>query len=180
MQKQKLNVPSSVPLADAEQLDVPYRSQGDDSTFVNIRNYIGAKDLLGRPVFAPVRIDGFLFPNEPTIFVRNSKEIVRTTLVGQNLNRGTVKELIATGDYEVTIRGIAVGNGGYPEDIINSLNQLYNKNEALDIESGLCALLGIYRVVIESLDLPHTSSEHCQAYELVCHSDVDFSLYLED
>lgn len=163
--------------------DQPQIGSNDDTTFINMRNTIGAKLVTGQPVFMPVRINGLVLPNEPTMAVESQKVIVRTTLVGQKINRGSVKELIRTDDYRINIRGIAINQENkkvYPEDIIDKINKLYQLNEPVDIDSGMTALLGVYRIVIESVNFPFTPAQHAQAYEIVAYSDEDFSLFIEE
>lgn len=147
--------------------------------FLEMRDVVKACDHIGRPLFMPCKIARVLLPNEPTISISSRKNIVETALAGST-RRGTVKELIAIEDWEITIRGIALNTESrdvYPEDQVKKLNQLYGKNAALDIECALTNLLGIYRVVIKSFSLPEmVGIQHAQAYEFVCVSDEDFVL----
>ncbi len=147
-----------------------------------MRESLNVRDHLGRQIFMPVKLGGFLLPNEPTITINSKKNIIETALAGST-RRGTVKELISIGDWEITIRGIALNTNStkvYPEDMVHRLNYTYGRNEAIEIESALTNLLGIYRVVIKSVNFPEmTGIQHAQAYEFQCVSDEDFDLVIE-
>lgn len=155
----------------------------DEGTeFLTVRNEIGAKLPDGRAMFMPVEINGYVLPNEPTMSFTKRKRIVETALVGSK-RRGSVKELISSEDWEITIRGIAVNSKSalyYPEDDVKALNDLDSKEEALSINSALTSLLGIYNIVIKSFRLTEmTGIQHAQAYEFQCVSDEDFILNLD-
>ncbi|MEY4902840.1 MAG: hypothetical protein RLZZ292_655 [Bacteroidota bacterium] len=143
------------------------------------RAMVGGADRLGRPYFMPMRIGDVRLPNEPTILITAKKIIVETQLVGSD-RRGSVKELIAFGDYDITIRGIAINEKShtlYPEDWLFKLNELYNRNEALTIVCGLTAVLGIERIVIKQVTYPEmVGIPNAQGYEFICVSDEDFTL----
>lgn len=157
-------------------------SDEEGTEFIEIRNTIDARTPLGTAIFMPVRLGGLLLPNEPTVLIQGRKRIVQTALTGST-RKGSVKELISTEDYQVTIRGIALNYDSmkvYPEDIVKDLNDLYLRNESLVIESALTNLLGIYRLVIEQITFPEMIGiQHAQAYELKCMSDEDFILEIE-
>lgn len=160
----------------------PSASDEEGTEFLSVRNTLNAKLADGRPMFMPVRIGGVLLPNEPTIYLTKRKRIVETTLVG-SVRRGTVKELITSDDWEITIRGIAVNSQStlfYPEDAVASINELDRREEALEVECALLSLLGVFRVVIHQVTFPEmVGIQHAQAYELRCISDEDFILEIE-
>ena len=166
---------------DSEGYQTPSVSSTDAGDFVRIRQLLNAKLPTGADVFLPVEIGGYLLPNEPTMAIATKKNIVETALVGSTKN-GTVKELIALEDYEITIRGIAINYESkkvYPETMVKDLHALYRRNEALTIVCGLTELLGVRRIVIKDFRLPEMIGvQHAQAYELVCVSDAEFILEL--
>jgi hypothetical protein len=147
-----------------------------------MRNTLNAVLPTGQSIFMPIRLGGVLLPNEPTIRITGQKTIVETALAGST-RRGTVKELISVDDYQVLIRGIAINYSSkliYPEDQVKALHDLYLKNESLLIECALTNLLGIYRLVIKSVDFPEmVGVQHAQAYEFTCISDEDFDLEIQ-
>jgi hypothetical protein len=166
---------------DSEDYQTPSVSSTDTGEFVRIRQLLNAKLPTGRDIFLPVQIGDLLLPNEPTLAIATKKNIVETALVGSTKS-GTVKELIALEDYEITIRGIAINYESkkiYPETQVKDLHTLFRRNEALPIICGLTELLGVKRIVIKEFRLPEmTGVQHAQAYELVCVSDAEFVLEL--
>lgn len=162
------------------QYDLP-SNEDSAGQFVEMQRSLRATDLLGRPLFLPVRLGGLLLDNEPTLRITGRKTIVKTRPIGSR-RKGTVKEQIGIDDDLVLIRGIIVNQQNtreYPEDKVKALRDLIGRNEALTIECGLTELFGIYRVVIEEYDFPEIRGfQHAQAYELRCYSDEDFQLEL--
>lgn len=163
----------------AEYHDEPDVLTDEDSEFVHMRDVLGSNLPSGRSVFMPVQIGELLLPNEPTVFISGRKEIVKTRLAGSK-RKGSVKELIGVDDYVITIRGIAITHNSttvYPEATVKGIIDLYNQNASLEIRSAITNLLGIYRVVIESIDFPEMIGvQHAQAYQLKCVSDEEFVL----
>jgi hypothetical protein len=159
--------------------DYPAQAQ-TESEFLRIRNLLGVRLRNGASVFMPLKIGNFTFPNEPTMDVSSRKHIVETVLVNAH---GTVKEMISTGDYEFTIRGIAIDAFSkifYPEEMVRDLNALYKQRESLPIVCALTELLGVRRVVIKDFKLPSmVGVQHAQAYELAVVSDHEFILELK-
>jgi hypothetical protein len=176
---------------DSSKLSVPHVEEGisyesvrdlplkEGDYFYQMRFAILGNSPLGRTLFMPMRIGGFMMPNEPSIEIVAKKTIVETALAGIG-RRGSVKELISVDDYDITIRGIALNFQSkkiYPEDIVKGLHELFLRNEALKMECAITSLLGIDRLVIKQLKLPDmVGVQHAQAYELICVSDEDFDL----
>jgi len=76
---------------------------------------------LGTPIFADLRFpDDELILESVLIEVRQTKNIQRTPVQGRN---GTVKEYIADGDYDITIRGVITTPriNSYPLDEVRAL-----------------------------------------------------------
>jgi hypothetical protein len=151
----------------------------EGESFVTMRSTITSNLPTGRPVFMPMRLGNLVLPNEPSVTIASRKNIVETALVGST-RRGTVKELISIEDWSVTIRGIAINYASknfYPEDQVKALKDLYEINEALEVQCALTRLLGIYRLVIRDFTLPEMIGiQHAQAYQFICTSDEDFVL----
>lgn len=163
--------------------DKPISTNDQQSQFFALQKQIGTKDLLGRPIFMPVRIDNLVLPNEPTISIEGGVNMVRTQMVGSTINKGTVKELIQTDDYKITLRGIIINSQSgeaFPEDEFNEIGKLCVKNKRVSIDNALCALLSFYDIVIESWSFPHTPAQNAQAYEIVAWSDEFFDLIIEN
>lgn len=161
--------------------ETPDSGSLEGSEFVNMRNTLSSQTPLGTVLFMPVSIGGVLLPNEPSVSVSSRKNIVETALVGST-RRGTVKELISIEDWVITVRGIAYNYDSkiyYPEDQVKALNDLYDRNESLEIKCALTSLLGIYRVVIKDFLMPEMIGvQNAQAYQFNLVSDEDFILEL--
>ena len=120
--------------------------QGDDFEYTNeneIEEYtkkgslLRKRDVNGIWVFMPIvfvyRGKSYEIPNA-VIQAVGKKTIVETAMVGR---RGSVKELIAVDDYEISIAGVISGNGEYPEDAISEIDELYNINEPVTLQCAL-------------------------------------------
>lgn len=133
--------------------------------------------MLGQWYLMPITIDGIEIPNA-CVSLRCKKNIVDTSMVGR---RGSVKELISIGDYDIDLVGVLIDED-YPDRQIGELKKLYTKNEAVKM---VCALTDIFldeddRVVIKSLDLPMVKGvENAQAFQMSLVSDRDFELVIE-
>jgi len=162
--------------------NVPVSQEDEGSEFVTVRNALGSNLPDGRALFMPVKIGEVLLPNEPTVRFSSRKKIVETVLTGSK-RKGTIKEQIMYEGYQIVIRGIALNFDSvnvYPEDIVRGINDLFNIDGSLQIESALTNLFGIYRIVIKEINFPEMIGvQHAQAYELVCISDEDFILEIE-
>jgi hypothetical protein len=174
--------PADAPPVAAPAFETPEAGDGEGTEFVSVRNALNARLPDGRLVFMPVAIDGYTLPNEPTITFIRKKRIVTTAMAGAKLE-GDVKELISLGDWDITIRGIAINYAStafYPEDLVREIEELEERREALPIVCALTSLLGIYNIVIKEIRLPEMLGiQHAQAYELICVSDRDFILEID-
>jgi Domain of unknown function (DUF6046) len=151
-----------------------------------------ATDALGREYFMPVV---FLIPQSesgtvtakyslpyPVVSVTARKTVISTPLTER---RGTVKELINSLDYEITIRGFIIGAGNeFPEQEVAQLRNLYEQNTALSVQCVLTDLFllrpdrkGSDQVVITELRFPAVSGvKNVRPYELRLVSDEPFNL----
>ena len=168
--------------AKVEGYEAPASDDEEGTEFVNMRDVLRASTPTGQSIFMPVSLGGLLLPNEPTLVITGQKRIVKTALAGST-RKGSVKELISVDDYSVTIRGIALNYEStrvFPEDMVKDINDLYLRNESLEVKSALTNLLGIYYLVIERVTFPEmVGIQNAQAYELQCVSDEDFDLEIE-
>jgi hypothetical protein len=129
----------------------------------------------------PTELNGWQLPLEPLMAINAGKKIVKTSLAG-NTRRGTVKEIINTNDYSITLRGILLNevSNDYPFDDVERLKELFEVNEAVTIVNALTKVLAIENVVITGLKLPEmVGMPNAQAYELNMLSDEDFVLIQE-
>jgi len=134
---------------------------------------------IGTALFMPCMIGGIQLPNEPIITINIKKKVVETPLYGSK-RKGTVKEIISIEDYIMSIKGVAINYNdsvNYPSDQVEQLNELFLKNEALEIICPLTQLLGIEYIVIKNFALPEMIGvQHAQAYQFAAVSDEEFIL----
>ena len=142
-----------------------------------------ARDHLGRWYFMPVYfIAGGNTIEFPIALVsaKTQKIIVKTPMVERG---GSVKELIAHDDYEITLAGVIINNNGqYPEDEIAQIRALYDLNESVEMVSAITSLLfdPDDKVVIESIDFPPTAGlENGQVVKMKCTTDKPFELIID-
>lgn len=143
---------------------------------------INAKQLLGYKYFMTLKVsykgEQFLFPNEPIISIGMSKTIVKTATVGKKKKR-SVKEYITTDDEVITIKGVCIDLDDpekYPADQVKMLNDLFEINDAVDIEdNAFFELFGIRKIVIEDLQWDEMIGESgMQKYTIRALGDDDF------
>ena len=143
---------------------------------------INAKQLLGSKYFMTLKVshkgEQFLFPNEPIVSIGMSKTIVKTVTVGKKKKR-SVKEYITTDDEVITIKGVCIDltdPDRYPADQVKLLNDLFEINEAVDIEdNAFFELFGIRKIVLETLDWDEMIGESgMQKYTIKALGDDDF------
>lgn len=143
---------------------------------------INAKQLLGYKYFMTLKVSykgqQFVFPNEPIISIGMSKTIVKTATVGKKKKR-SVKEYITTDDEVITIKGVCVDLTDpekYPADQVKMLNDLFEINDAIEIEdNAFFELFGIRKMVIEDLQWDEMIGESgMQKYTIKALGDDDF------
>lgn len=109
----------------------------------------------------------------------NQVTIVETPLVNR---QGTVKEEISINDWIINVKGIIVSaDGGYPDEQVAELNDMYRTREAVGIENARTALVldENEKVVIKSLRFPEIQGMvGTQAFEMELVSDLPFDLYV--
>lgn len=168
---------------------MPQGQRGDD-------RQLGVGQSLGNKVFSNLEVqadeyelDGkrVQFPDlifDTCLFtVKQMKNIVKTPIQGRS---GTVKEFIGNGDYIISIRGVISGakdryplNGNTVNNAnVNSVNSLIAMGNApmeLSVNSWYLSMLGIYKIVIESFDMPQREGSYStQFFEIEAVSDTDF------
>jgi hypothetical protein len=135
------------------------------------------KNILGRPFFMDCVIDGVRLPNEPLITITGKKTIVETVVVGSD-RKGTVKEFISAGDYNIKIEGICIEPNGkeYPTEQVESIVKLIEKNETLEVENEILnTFFKVNALVIKDYGFGNMQGKpYSQSYYLTCISDEDF------
>ncbi|MCO5229597.1 MAG: DUF6046 domain-containing protein [Chitinophagales bacterium] len=140
-----------------------------------------ASDALGRTIFMPITIGGLFLPYS-WLSITGAKRIVETSMTER---RGTVKEHISMEDYNINVKGFIIGHDGtFPEKDAEALKTLYERNEALEINSILTDIFlltgengGQDKVVISDFSFNENPGvEHIRAYEFNLVTDQEFEL----
>lgn len=101
-----------------------------------------------------------VFPAATVVEFRTRKKIVKTEITGR---RGTIKELISHGDWDITIRSIvsegavngwSLDSDNYPYNDIALIRNLYEIDAELQVVGEIFTTLGIENIVIEDIELP--------------------------
>lgn len=164
------------------------RSGGESgSTTINEgeEKWEGSGDYwLGRSALTDVGIvvpgEGVLVMNDATVSVSLQKTVVQTALVG---HKGTIKEYISAGDYQVgiTVGLVATdGNGEvvdqYPERAVAQLREILEREEALEVTSGYLNLWGITHLVVTGFSAKQMTHANRQLIEITAVSDTDYEI----
>lgn len=122
----------------------------------------------------------YKFPLDPVMSV-NSKNVIVRRYVAKGSVQGSVKESWSQDDFEVTIAGVLIGESG--EDLreqISDLRAVCESGEVLAVENDwLNDGFGIYNVVVESCQFPHTKGALNQSYTLKLWSDSSVNILEE-
>jgi hypothetical protein len=154
------------------------------------RKFEQTSSFLNTPIMMPVKIqispkgekvEYYQLPNEPIVEIRGSKKMVDTDIDGQD---GTFTELYSLGDYEITIRGVAVDekydNENYPEEAIRKLRTIFEMRHHLEVVGPLFTIFNIKYIKIRQGNwIPNPGEISMQPYEIVCSSDKEFKLELK-
>ena len=144
------------------------------------------RDIYGREYFLPVTLGGVKLWF-PVIGLQLKKSIIETNMVER---RGSVKEIITTEDIRINIKGLIINlDYEFPEDELTQLNDLFCRNESVEIRSALTDIFFVdkttpiadtYRVVITEVPVPPIAGvTHVRPYEIMCVSDTVFELELK-
>lgn len=112
---------------------------------------------------------------------RRKANITKTEVLG---NTGTVKELFGLGDWDITIRGIALdsrsGEGTKAREQIETLCRWAEVSDSIGIEGSIFRGKGIYNVAIESIEiLPIVGRWNAIPFQIEMISDEPIELYLQ-
>lgn len=137
---------------------------------------------LGRPALTDLALnipgEGVLLVNDAVVNVSLQKEIVKTVVVGR---KGTIKEYICDGDYQLSISVglVAVNDSGeiidqYPERAVAQLREILERPEALEVSSVFLGLFGISRIVVTGFSARQMTHSNRQVIEISAVSDDDY------
>ncbi len=129
----------------------------------------------------------WLLPWEPLINIEAKNIITKRYVAKGGKNHiGSIKERWSTDDYQITITGAFIGDKmrgiaaqTYPRKDMEKLKDYLLTPEALEVKCELLQILGINRIVIESVNFPFTKGENVQAYEIKAVSDFPYQLLYE-
>lgn len=151
---------------------------------------IGRSRIFNQPIYSDITFTGGSYTDQNNntvnfsslnieqvlITVRNTKNIITTTLQGRN---GTVKEYISDGDYTIRIEGMIYGNGmnNYPELDVQNLINICLAPQSINVVSSFLKMFNVEDIVIESYDIEQQEGvRNCQPFTLYCLSDVPLIL----
>jgi hypothetical protein len=143
---------------------------------------------LGRYVLTDLVVkvpdQGTLLINDVTMNINLQKQIVKTALVGR---KGTIKEYITDGDYQIgmTIGVVAVNSNKelidqYPEKAVTALRNIFELNEALEVSSPFLDAFGINRIVVTGFSAKQMTYANRQVIEVTALSDDDYTISSTD
>jgi hypothetical protein len=109
-------------------------------------------------------------PEASTLAIEVQKSIIETPLNG---GRGSFKEIVQIGEYEITIIGTLLAqNYEQANTEIQRINDLFKVNRSLNIINDYLQSLGINQVVLRAFSLPDLQGgEYQRSYQITCVSD---------
>lgn len=149
----------NVPVSDASK----FRNLSSGDSFVGVEDGIILKS---RTTGKEIILNGALE-------VVPTKNIVKTAINGL---RGTIKEWISDGDFEITLSAILGGEKDiYPFDEFKELRAFLKENESLIIYSKILnEIYEVTRVVVQGSPVTHTTWSNLQEVKIDLLSDTNF------
>ena len=150
--------------------------------------WAGASDYwLGRTALTDLVIkvpsEGDLLINDITMNVSMQKEVVKTALVGR---KGTIKEYITDGDYQITMSVgiVAVDDNGemidqYPERAVAQLREILERPESQEVNSAFLDMFGISWITVTGFTVKQMTHSNRQIIEITALSDDDYVIVAE-
>lgn len=138
--------------------------------------------ITGESYIDPVTDENIVIPTY-TIYtclieLSGSKDIIKTMIQGRN---GTIKDYIATNDWEINIKGGIFGlNGQRPKQDINTLKRaLWTANISLGVKAPIFDEWDITNMVVEDIRVPEQMGGYSyQIFEIKAASDPNLILNL--
>jgi len=179
----------------------PKISQKADKANINYPNIdkvyadvSGVKSWLGIPILMPVKFKGgtynilnkgkietvslsdYRLPDTTLVDFRRSKNIITTPINGGS---GTVTELYSFENWSIKIYGFIYETDVDVNEQLRSLLEWENITDAITVSSGMFEMLGIYQIVIKSIDLPQLKGQSkVRPFQLECESIEPIELVL--
>lgn len=147
-----------------------------------VGNETAEYSYLGTPVFDVLYLDtegDNLRIDTVLIELNRPKNIVKTSIQGID---GTVKEFISDGDYQISIKGMIVGESSdFPEDDIATLRDILDKKVSIRVTSKFMNLFKIDDIVIVDRTFKQVEGfENIQMFEIQALSDKAIELILSE
>lgn len=110
------------------------------------------------------------------ITATQEKNIVKTSVQGRN---GTIKEYVSDGDWQISIRGVIVGelSNKRPSEELKKLDLFRGYNAEIDVISNFLDDLKVYTVVITNVTYEQREGmRNVYDYTLTCLSETPFEI----
>lgn len=127
---------------------------------------------------------GLLVINDAVVNISKQKEIVKTVLVGR---KGTIKEYICDGDYQIniTVGLVAVDTDNrqidqYPETAVSVLRETCELDRALEVSSTFLDLFDVHKIVVTGFSAKQMTYSNHQTVEITAISDTDYIIQSTD
>ena len=155
---------SGVPVFDAVILKKPIGTGNNTQTFT------------GGSSTAPIDTINDLILPIALLTINQEKNIVRTNVQGRN---GSVKEYVSDGDYQISIKGVIVGEDSNkpPIEDLKKLDTFCKSPFSLDVVSNVLDYFKIYTVVISGYDYEQREGmRNVFDFSINCYSDEPFEI----
>lgn len=162
---------------------------------------VPGNDLYGRNLIVPLTIkgkndsNGMYFP-EAVVNISRARTIVATPVIN---GKGTVKEMITDGDFELSISLAVVSSNDsgefeaktmpfysdvYPDRGVEKLRKLLDEPNRLEVVSDFLKLFdldgGEFGIVVKSYSVNQETHTNRQVFSITAVSDYDYNLLIEE
>lgn len=161
-----------------DESDAAAVAQNSDGRDAQISSWLGTPIWADVRLFPPGREDLILETVLLTVSARNN--IVSTPVQGR---RGTIKEYINAGDFDVNIKGAIVGRfrGVYPETLVRDLLSVLKQEASIRIVSDYLRMFDVYELAVTDYSFPQNEGfQNVQLFEINALSDDPVELILEE
>jgi|SRR5690606_2948223 len=124
----------------------------------------------------------YLFPYEPMISLSVKKNVVKRYLYKPNKMQGSIKEVINTNDWDISIIGSIIGYengepyGGFPIKDMEILREFLTSYPRVKVYNDFLLSMNITELVIESIEFPFVKGENVLAYRIQAISNMDVDI----
>ena len=149
------------------------------------------RNFFGQPIFDAIYFPPFSYTDPETgkaiknagviidtalIEINQTKNIVTTAIQGR---KGTVKEYINEGDFEVTITGMLVAKESNvpPRQLMHDMNEIKKAPVTLDVACNFLDAFEIYSVVVKDVKFGQIEgTRNAVLFSMNCLSDVPYEI----